>query len=499
MEEHEARERLVRGLLNVLDAHAVAERKRAAAPVPDAGKARSSRRRAVLTRPAAWEDSAKSFVAVLEEELPNWRELVTAGAADYPLGAQRLAGPWSLPRLLLKVLKQEAPAAEAEAAVRRIVGFFAGPALAPWEYASVDIASQSAPIDLFDGWQLASCTDRRDEHLPIQAFDAGYALNQCDPDAVHGDAWHAALRRQTATPRPTVAAPGGAAVLLWPVLFLNVTLPYRVLARITYQIEPGRWFVEHTREVDDRWPYPWSIAPEAMAWSDDPQGNWPRRARVLDPQHADRLAQAAGPFGRCLASLPPAALETVRRAGNELLHLRHVAASRVGAHAPADPHPGRTALSWALSIESLLAPGNHGEISRTLAQRTAFLIGRDDEERSQIGELVKAAYASRSEFAHGSKVKQRDLVAIEGIVVRTITAWIVATALHGKDLPEVLDAAIYQRSVLEHQLRAPLGAFEAEGGALQPLPPIPQEPGLPRLSKWPPPAGSAHSTHTSRT
>lgn len=127
--------------------------------------------------------------------------------------------------------------------------------------------------------------------------------------------------------------------------------------------------------------------------------------------------------------------------------------------------------------------GGRPGISRTLAQRTAFLIGQDDQERSQIGELVKATYASRSEFAHGTKAKQRDLMAIEGIVVRTITAWIVASALHGKHLPEVLDAAIYQRSVLEEQLRAPLAAFEAEGGTLQPLPPMPQEPGRPRLSK----------------
>lgn len=483
MEEHEARERLVRGLLDALDMHAAVERERAAAPVLDTAKAGSSRRRTVRVRPALRDDSAKSFVAVLEEALPGWRELVAAGAADYPLGVQRLAGPWSLPNLLLKVLGQADPAAVPETAVRRVVGFFAGPALAPWEYASVDIAVRGAPIDLFDGWQLASCIDRSDECLPFEAFDAGYATNPSDPSAVHGDAQHAVLRRQTATQRPTVAAPGGTAVLLWPVLFLNLTLPYRVLARITYQIEPGRWFVEHTREVDDRWSYPWSIAPEALAWSNDPHGGWPRRARVLDPQHADRLAQAAGPFGRCLASLSPSALETVRRAGSELLHLRHVADSRVGALVPVDPHPGRTALSWALAIESLLAPGNHEGISRTLAQRTAFLIGRDDQERSQIGALVAAAYASRSEFAHGSKVKQRDLVAIEGIVVRTITAWIVASALHGKRLPEVLDEAIYQRSVLEDQLGLPLAAFVSDGGALQPLSAVPEDPGLPRLSK----------------
>ena len=93
MEEHEARERLVRGLLDALDAHATSEREREAVPVPAAGNARSSRRRTVVpTRPRWVDNPTTGFMAVLEEGLPDWRELVAASATNYPLGTQRLAG-----------------------------------------------------------------------------------------------------------------------------------------------------------------------------------------------------------------------------------------------------------------------------------------------------------------------------------------------------------------------------------------------------------------------
>lgn len=70
-----------------------------------------------------------------------------------------------------------------------------------------------------------------------------------------------------------------------------------------------------------------------------------------------------------------------------------------------DPNPYASVVKTAIALESLLIFNASESLSRSLAERIAFILSSDSERRKQISKIVKIFYEVRSGIVHGGKIK----------------------------------------------------------------------------------------------
>jgi hypothetical protein len=125
-------------------------------------------------------------------------------------------------------------------------------------------------------------------------------------------------------------------------------------------------------------------------------------------------------------------------------------------------HESEAAFRWISAVEGLLADGDsdRGDLTRKAAQRAAVLIGRDDDGRLAIRDLMRDAYAARSAYAHGGSPKSVDLAALRTVTRKVMVAWIVLSAdSPGRPVSAVLDDALLSASTLNGSVTLPLRRF----------------------------------------
>ena len=122
-----------------------------------------------------------------------------------------------------------------------------------------------------------------------------------------------------------------------------------------------------------------------------------------------------------------------------------------------------TVLHYVIALEGLLAGDepDHTELTRKVSQRAAILAGKDDAQRLEIERLVRSAYGTRSEYAHGTTPKKEiDLPKLRRVVRRCLLArLVIGDPTPDGALREVADQALLSHEVLEGCVHQPLNEF----------------------------------------
>ncbi|MFG1995330.1 hypothetical protein ACGFJ7_35680 [Actinoplanes sp. NPDC048988] len=301
-----------------------------------------------------------------------------------------------------------------------LAGYLSGPPITGEYLTVLDADLPVAGSHQIAGWILSQIVEGELDGLVPLPSAATFARNPWDDALRHGGC--TVLRQDAPSLEPSVGsflprwlvedlfAPYRAIIAWKPLLLLNIAQPERVLAAAEYEIEPGRvvdrvhgdglGMVENGNGVDE-WEEPgWGpcrpdpdelaeilqvaekLSARLMLWPDPPDGG--KKAR----QHpSNRLRRAAHQF-----------LATVSRLGadRDVLHQRNRA---------------EVIFGYVAALEHLMtgAGEGHSDLGRKVAQRTAVLIGRSDEDRLQIRQAIADAYGIRSSVAHGDDPDERHL------------------------------------------------------------------------------------------
>jgi hypothetical protein len=122
-----------------------------------------------------------------------------------------------------------------------------------------------------------------------------------------------------------------------------------------------------------------------------------------------------------------------------------------------------TVLHYVIALEGLLAGDepDHTELTRKVSQRAAILAGKDDAQRLEIERLIRGAYGTRSEYAHGTTPKKEiDLPKLRRVVRRCLLArLVIGDPAPDGALREVADRALLSHEILERCVHQPLNEF----------------------------------------
>jgi hypothetical protein len=119
-------------------------------------------------------------------------------------------------------------------------------------------------------------------------------------------------------------------------------------------------------------------------------------------------------------------------------------------------------LHYVIALEGLLAgdDSDSGDFTRKVSQRAAVLAGRNDANRLEIEQLIRAAYKARSAYAHGSPPSKIDLAELRGVVRRCIlTRLILGDPTPAGPLHVLADRALLSHDELQSQIRRPSDEF----------------------------------------
>lgn len=270
------------------------------------------------------------------------------------------------------------------------------------------------------GWTMSQIVAGELDGLVPLPSSAAFARTPWDDALRHGGC--TVLRRDAPGLEPSVGsflprrlvedlfAPYRSIIAWKPLLLLNIAQPERVLAAAEYEIEPGRIvdrihgdgldMVENGNGIDD-----W----EEPGWG-------PCRP---DPEEFDEMLQVTGILSARMTAWPDPPDEgkkarqhpsnRLRRAAHQFL----VAVSRIGADRDVLHRRDRAEVifGYVTALEHLMtgAGEGHSDLGRKVAQRTAILIGRTDEDRLEIRQTITNAYGIRSSVAHGDDPDERHL------------------------------------------------------------------------------------------
>jgi hypothetical protein len=113
---------------------------------------------------------------------------------------------------------------------------------------------------------------------------------------------------------------------------------------------------------------------------------------------------------------------------------------------------------------------------RKVQQRTAVLIGRDDDDRVATSELLRKAYQARSRWAHGDELREQDspdVAAVRDVVRRAFISWLAVT--DGGVPPDILagrcDTALLSQAAYAG-LRAPTESLRVRVAGRGTPPPV---------------------------
>lgn len=345
--------------------------------------------------------------------------------------------------------------------------YLAGPSVPIWRYLGIDadLALGDGPVDIA-GWQLV-VLDRVQlaNLLPVAPVSAHAPNRPWNPDTWSGTAF---LRRVEPDARPITGLMlyfGGPYPerVAWPaMLVLSCWTNDVVTVWSDHEVEPGR----HVGTRLDR------------VWYDTIGGeDWeierPMTASLgVTPPKESMFRRFCAEVS---ALLPDPDAATWRGRALTRAAFRFLAA---GEHAAVRPEPfhdervPEAIVGYVAALEGLVAPdGASGEVARKVAQRTAVLVGRDDEDRLRTAEVLRIAYTARSRWAHGDDLRPQDTPDVAGlrdIARRAFIAWLANTAEYNgrDDLRDHCDRALLSTAA-RAELVAPLDALRdrvARGG-----------------------------------
>jgi hypothetical protein len=349
---------------------------------------------------------------------------------------------------------------DTDAVARQAADYLAGRPRPLREHVIVDLSVPSG-VPLFDGWELSPVPSKRE---PL------WALNTCALDhtrggaaGLHGEGFGELWRLKPV--QALDSTPPGAHDLIWPLIALNLLGPTPVRAFTAYLTEPGRRLMELR---DGRRTY---VPKEITAWHRDPLsvarpngGGWAFRynsLRVIDARTASGIGRYAAEFGAALSALKEADRRAFARAAEHHLYLAYHHGGHQG-----ELNGSYVAFRRTVATEILLAGSDkdHGSIARKVSQRAAILIGEDDDDRLAVHASIRAAYAARSAFAHGSQgTKTVDDANLAKVVRLIARRWLALAGSHpGPHMATLLDNALLSvtvrdsvlRTIEEHERRA---------------------------------------------
>ncbi len=347
-----------------------------------------------------------------------------------------------------------------------LAAYLAGPAVPMWDYAIIDAdVSLSRPVPVIEGWELATPTKQELSDLVGVPSAARYVGRQrsFDLDLYGGLAM---LRRVDAKGKTYWSflihwniRPAHA---LWqPLLALSLYQNAVVRLWAQYDVEPGRRVdVAFDHVYTEPWTPDGVIEIERVRQGDyeidaKSEGRLRRFLANLVPLLERAVAQPTRPTK---ASKEPGArlrriAEHFMTAGEEA-HGEGEVLSEFNADA---------VLHYVIALEAVLAgtDSDKTELTRKVVQRAAILAGVDDRDRQAVAATVRAAYAARSAYAHGSEPEQIDLPALRRVVRDCVLARLILGDPRPDDqsLAQLADTALLDHSLLTEGIRAPIAEF----------------------------------------
>ncbi|MBM0238272.1 hypothetical protein JNW88_15940 [Micromonospora sp. ATA32] len=265
------------------------------------------------------------------------------------------------------------------------------------------------------GWQLTQPTAADlDAVTPLPSssqfaadpWDSALRLGGCcvlrrasdDLEARNPSVWGTAILRSLFEPELVIPA--------WePLLLLNLAQAERVIVAAEYEIEPGR-MVERVRGTG------LDLVPATSDGIDEWEEPGWGPCRLDEQELADVLT-----FTDIMSPLllqwqtwndvaNPSQRKAIKKASERLQGSAHrflALGPRLGSNGDVLYERDRAEIIfWYTSaLENLMITDSSDELSRKVSQRTAVLIGTDDDERLEIRRAITHAYGIRSKVAHG--------------------------------------------------------------------------------------------------
>jgi hypothetical protein len=345
---------------------------------------------------------------------------------------------------------------EVPAICERVAALLVGPSVPPVEAVVVDICGLPERVAVVDGWTLHPVTD---PVMPVEF--PGYGSDLSD---LHGRARCALLVHPDGITDRLREPDDGDRVLSLPLLVLNLGSRSAVRAVTAYRLVPGRE-VGYDRQRSASQYLPGEVA----RWHPHPgTPSYVRSSLVLDAYSSAALPGFMRELGKLLQLIRSEHAKSYRRlldAADRFLTLSYHRFEPPPAHSHHSRpfmHASDAAARLAGCAELLLLAGQKTDLTRTLSQRAAILVGRGDDARIGIHELAVKMYAMRSAYVHVGSLKAADRVPVDDLrelVRQILIGWIVLTALHGPDLLRILDAALLSTSLRDREIEEPLRSF----------------------------------------
>jgi hypothetical protein len=358
-------------------------------------------------------------------------------------------------------------------------GYLAGPAVSVWDYAIIDADIWlSGAVPLIEGWELLTPSKQELSQLVGVPSAARYVGRQrsFNLDLYGGLAM---LRRKAPGGKPV----GGLLIsfdfrppahALWqPLLALSLYQNPVVHLWARYTVEPGR-------RVDVRFDHvytePWT--PDGVIETEVVRKGDYRIGTNSEEELRGFLAHFV-PMLEAAMAQPARPTKASRELAARLRRIaEHFLTASEEAHGEGEVLSEDNAdavLHYVIALEAVLAGGESDktELTRKVVQRAAILAGVDDQDRQAIAATVRAAYASRSAYAHGSEPDEIDLPALRRVVRDCMLARLILgdPSLDGESLAQLADAALLDHSLLADRVRGPIlefwAAVHAPGEATQ--------------------------------
>lgn len=345
-----------------------------------------------------------------------------------------------------------------------IAEHLAGPAVEIFDLVALDAAVElDGPVPVVCGWSLQRLdADHLRGLLPVPSAADLVTYQPYDVDIL---SQLALLRRPRDDQTPGSGIPISwdmqPAYAVWqPLLALMLFQNPVVHFYARYKVEPRR----RVDRLHDRIAVePWS--PDGVVELERPfLGDWEvpkdghdRLVRFLDSIRPN-LEPAVTPTG------------TTQKAQARVMRLRrvteHLIAAGENAYGHGDvvkQHNADAVLHYMVALEGLLTgdADDKSDLTRKVAQRSAVLVGHNDEARLQAHDIIRNAYRQRSAYAHGSEAKPVNLAKVRRIVRRSLLARVVLGDSKQRPLHALADEALLSARVLEAEVREPLRSFAA--------------------------------------
>lgn len=369
-------------------------------------------------------------------------------------------------------LLRAVPDVDVTVLARQLAEHLAGPSIPILSYAALDLdIALPAPVPVADGWELATPTvaELRDA-LPISTA-ARYQRRGWDPDFCAGVAM---LRRIDPDQKPVrgslISFDTQPAYRLWePLLAMSLYANHVIHLHARYVVEPGR----HVEPLFERYATT-GVTTDGEDWDEIPAtGEF--TVDTADLARFRRFLSAVAPLIEASQG-PGTNRKSAARLRRATEHFLTASENAYGQGEVLSERNAETVLRYVIALEALFSgPGEDTQdLTRKAAQRSAVLVGRDDDDRMRIYDFVRTAYGARSKFAHGDDASEIEIPLLRDILRRCILARLVLgdppTSGH-RSLASLADEALLSDSTRQHQVTDPLATFAAGWDTAQPSTP----------------------------